>query len=84
MSDERLVKQVRARHNKMQRDLICRGLLTDDLRLTDAGNAYVDWMITLMHVTAAVPAPKRRVKWKSRGRPRTASNVDQQGSTLGF
>jgi hypothetical protein len=64
---------------KMKADLIARGLLTADLRLTDAGNAYVANLIMQIKTgTLPVAKKRKRVKWERRAGPRPSKNVDRQ------
>lgn len=64
---------------KMKADLIARGLLTADLKLTDAGNAYVANLIMQIKTgTLPVPKKRKRVKWERRAGPRPTQTVDRQ------
>lgn len=79
---------MRRQLNQTQRDLIAKGWLTNDLRLTEAGNAYVDQLMDDLRAGKfSAPVKRKRVKWLRRGGPKPAAfpqqvAVDQQHSTL--
>lgn len=58
-------------------DLIARGLIDEDHRLTDAGNLYVEQLIALLKMKQAPKPARKRVKWNRRTGPRV---VRQQSS----